>query len=231
VPSVAAIGHASDFVQRLAPKAGFAYAIDDYQKLDAPTKAVLNTFGKVRNYVVRVAGDHGVGEPVRSENPEVEPKRVTAALDEALEEHGFTSEDAATILRTAAKTRGMAPLMKETLLASAAAWETKGAEVGWKTAVTLKPAAKAPAAPQPSLYEQRITERAMGEWDRAPRARGWGSDRRELVKFASDDPNQQDDIRAFTYEEWMRFRVPQIRENDAIRANRDRMLGRNPFDF
>ncbi len=231
VPEVAAIDQATAFVKRLAPKPGFAYDVADYHKLDAPTQAVLDTFAKVRNHVLRVAGENGVGEaPGRFDNPETDPRHVTAELNAALKEHGYSASDAATLLRAAARKRSIGKLMKEVLVESADVWETKSRDDGWKTAVKLKsppPVLHEPGTqPQgPSYYELQLLDRAEAEWARAPRARGWGPDRKELVKHYPDNHYTPADVRAFTHESWIAWRTAQLRAEDEHRAYIDLTFG------
>ncbi len=232
--STAEMGEASAWVKRLAPSPGFAYGFDAYQRLSEPAKAVLGSFGKIRNYVLRIAGEHGVGDVVTEHTVEIDPNEIMADLDQELAKAGpqgraspYTSADAATILRNAAKRPGTDSLMKKALLQAADTWESRIDEGAWVTALKMKP--KPPAAvarPQGSgAYEQQLRARADGEWSRGRQAIGWGPEWREFDIQYELHPHAQSNIRAFTYDMWMRFRTAKLREQDEQRAYTDLFSG------
>ncbi len=82
--------------------------------------------------------------------------------------------------------------------------------------------AKAAATQQPAPTAAALSyqRRAEQEWERAPQARGWGhrnAEMRELSLTPDDMTGDRHDVRAFTKEQWMAFRVPDLHKQDQNR--------------
>jgi hypothetical protein len=228
-PTQAEMTDAVAWAARLAPSVGFAYSVDGYHALPESAKAVLNVFGRARNYVRRVAGSHGVGAVVTEHLTEIEVGDVDAELGVALAavkpargRDAYTAEDASDILRAAAKRPGVDQTTKDALLRSADTWDAKKGDASWKTARRMKPKPEEPADPAaagPSRYEQQLKQRAQDEWDRGRRAIGWGPEWKEFdIRRDTFPDGKSGDIRAFTYDRWMQHRVEVLREEDEQRA-------------
>jgi hypothetical protein len=227
LPTPAEMTDAVAWAAHLAPSIGFAYGVDSYHALPESAKAVLNVFGMARNYIRRAAGSHGVGAVVTEHSPEIEVADIDAELGKVLADvkpargkDPYSAEDAVDILRAAAKRPGVDKLTKDVLLRSADTWEAKKGDASFKAALRMKPKPTEPATPGkgPSLYAISLEERAQDEWNRGPRALGWGPEMKEFdIRTDTTPDGRGGDIRAFTYERWMKYRVEVLREQDEQR--------------
>jgi hypothetical protein len=234
-PTKAEIGEAVGFAARLAPRTGFAYSVDAWWKLDEPSRAVLNTFAKARNFVNRVAGEQGLGKVVTEMNPELAPDQIEGDLELELSKlpakpgrARYAAADAAKILRRAAKEPGIDALMKDVLLESAAAWDSRAGDGAWLSSLKLVRAPRPQPEPvvftvakkaSPPLWNEEHWLKADSEWKGARRAMGYGPEYRELqqgydFRQISSDPLDtipEPRIRAFTYDSWMNYRMEALR--------------------
>jgi hypothetical protein len=211
---------AVEFMATLSPRPGFGYPVDDLRKLSPAARAVLDVFAGSRNYVEARATEFNGGSRRSEAGPELHPGKLPARLDAALKPLGDKGANAASILAAAAKKPGLTKLTRSMLEQTAAQWEGRAKSPAWKAAQALRPAgeAKAPAPLAGSASTKRYEAQASKEWDLAPQARGWGDRNRELreltksTDFPGDQPWGNDDIRAFTREEWLAWRVPQLKQ-------------------
>lgn len=228
-PTQAEMTEAVAWAARLAPSVGFAYSADGYHALPESAKAVLDVFGKARNYVRRVAGSHGVGAVPTEYAAEIEASVIDAELGTALAavkpprgRDAYTAEDASEILRAAAKRPGVEQTTRDALLRSADTWDAKKGDASWKTARRMKPKPDERAdstSPGPSRYELQLRAQAQDEWDRGRRAIGWGPEWKEFdIRTDTIPDGRGPDIRAFTYDRWMKRRVEALRQQDEQRA-------------
>jgi len=83
---------------------------------------------------------------------------------------------------------------------------------------TAKGKGAASVAAPSSSAAQRYEAQARKEWDSAPQARGWGSSREEMRELEKEPMDTEQgavsDTRAFTLNQWMAWRVPQLKTNE-----------------
>ena len=82
-----------------------------------------------------------------------------------------------------------------------------------------RPTSVAAPTPAPSnSAAKRYETQARQEWDSAPRARGWSSSREEMRELEKEpmevEQGTVSDIRAFSLNQWMAWRVPQLKTNE-----------------
>jgi hypothetical protein len=210
---------------RLAPR-----VTRDDGVLPEPAKAVLDVFGKVRNRVHRVALDHGLlGAVVAARADEIDVADVEHELGSALAKVGllrdlkpmrggdaYTVEDVSAILRLTARGQGVHWITGEGLLESADAWDAKLQDPAWNTARRMKAPPAVPAAVGSSAYDQQLQERAQAEWDRG---RAGALPTEKFFQLDTTPDGKGGDLRRFTYERWMRYRVQSLREGSEPRTD------------
>jgi hypothetical protein len=227
VEMAAALAFVDDLAPRVDPRS------DASRALPPAAKAILGAFGRARTYVRRVASDAGVGPLVVDHAPESSADQIEGDLAGALSAlppppggAAYRVADASTILRAAADSPGVDAPTKAALLRSAETWDaaTRG-DAAWSTARRMKPRTSATVAqgrqePLPASFEQKLRDQADQEWRRGVRATGWGPDRKEFDLNADVLNDTPADVRAFTYEGWMTYRVEKLRRIDEERALR-----------
>ena len=231
---------AVEFATKLAPAPGFAYPVEDVAALRAPARAIVDAFGRLRNYAEHRAGVLGAGREVKEHTVQEPPRTIEASLEESLAEHGHTVADVPQLLRNEARRPGLSDLTKSVLKNAADLWEHRTEDPRWTTLTELarrrapRPAQAKAATPAEGdgTYARNLRMRAEDEWNRARDAIGWDRSLgyRELEVYPSED-GRPAELRAFTYERWMAYRVPLLREADEHRAYIETTFGNGRFFF
>jgi hypothetical protein len=143
---------ALEFMDSLSAKPGWAYSIDDYDKLPEPVKAVLTAFAAARFHTAALAGDYGAARK-QTETPgnDFHASELVRRLDVVLAPYSKRASGIAAMLESAAKGTGLEESTRSMLRKTAVIWRDRAQAPGWKAATSLAPvgAPKSPKRPEP----------------------------------------------------------------------------------
>ena len=121
----------------------------------------------------------------------------------------YTVADVPEILRaTATGQSGIHWTTSSQLIGSADAWDARLRDPNWTTALRMKAPPPLPAAGASAL-ELQLHERAQAEWDGGKPSSLSRNER--FFRIATEPSETGGDLRVFTYERWMRYRVQSLR--------------------